>query len=297
MKVVIAGGSGFMGIYLESRFLENGHSVSILTRNPKRSNDIYWDGETVGDWITALNGADVLINLAGKSVDCRYTKKNKAAIFSSRLLSTAILGEAIEQVDIPPKLWINSSTATIYEHSLLNSNDEQNGVIGTGFSVEVAKAWEKTFFDCKPKNTRQVALRTAIVLGDKGGALLPMKRLTKLGVGGKMGKGNQMISWVHQEDVYRAIAFLIVHTDVSGVVNVSAPNPITNAIFMKTLQKTVRVNFGLPHSKMLLEIGALLIRTETELILKSRFVLPTKLSKLGFKFKYDRVEDALASLV
>jgi uncharacterized protein (TIGR01777 family) len=297
MKVVIAGGTGFMGRFLESRFLENGHSVSILTRKPKRSNDVYWDGETIGEWTKTINNIDVLINLAGKSVDCRYTEKNKAAIFSSRLLSTAILGEAIEQVETPPKLWINSSTATIYEHSLHNPNDEQNGIIGTGFSVEVAKVWEKTFFDCKPKNTRQVALRTAIVLGDKGGALVPMKRLAKLGVGGKLGKGNQMISWVHQEDVYRAIAFLIANTDVSGVVNVSAPNPVTNAVFMKTLQKAVGVNFGLPHFKFLLEIGAFLIRTETELVLKSRYVLPTRLTKLGFKFTYNRVEDALENLV
>ena len=297
MKVVIAGGSGFMGRFLESQLTKDHHEVFILTRNPKHRNDLYWDGETIGDWITALNGADVLINLAGKSVDCRYTKKNKAALFSSRLLSTAILGEAIEQVNIPPKLWINSSTATIYEHSLRNPNDEQNGVIGSGFSVEVAKAWEKIFFDCKTKHTRQVALRTAIVLGDKGGALVPMKRLTQWGGGGKMGNGNQMVSWVHQEDVYSAILFIVANTDVQGVVNVSAPNPVTNTVFMKALQKAVGVNFGLPHFKILLEIGALLIRTETELILKSRFVLPTRLTKLGFTFKYNRVEDALASLV
>lgn len=297
MKVVIAGGSGFMGRYLETRFIDDGHSVVILTREPKYKNDIYWDGENLGNWTSILEGADVLINLAGKSVDCRYTKANKAAIFSSRLKSTSILGMALKSLTNPPSIWINSSTATIYEHSLFIPNDEETGIVGSGFSVEVAKAWEKTFFDFTLNNTRKVALRTAIVLGDKGGALVPMKRLTKLGVGGKMGKGNQMVSWVHQEDVYRAILFITSNADVSGVVNVSTPNPVTNSVFMKALQKAVGISFGLPHFKILLEIGAFLIRTETELILKSRFVLPTKLTKLGFKFKYDRVEDALASLV
>ncbi|MEY2924092.1 MAG: hypothetical protein RLZZ337_640 [Bacteroidota bacterium] len=297
MRIVIAGGSGFMGDYLKQRFEEDNNNVTILTRNPNAQENVYWDGKTIGEWTTTLENADVLINLAGKSVDCRYTKRNKNLIFSSRLESTAILGKAISSAQNPPKLWINSSTATIYEHSLYDGNTEAVGEIGSGFSVEVAKAWEKTFFDCFCQSTRQVALRTAIVLGNKGGAFVPFKRLVKLGLGGKMSSGRQMVSWVHQEDVYRAILFVMANHNIEGVLNLSSPSPVTNGEFMQALRKEVVVPFGLPHFKPMLEIAAFFMRTETELLLKSRYVLPERLLILGFKFKYNRLEDAIKSLV
>lgn len=297
MKIILAGGSGFIGRFLERRFIEDGNTVKVLTRNPKSINDIYWDGETAGGWVEQLNGADVLINMAGKSVDCRYTEKNKQLIYDSRLKSTAVLGKVVAAMNNPPAVWLNSSTATIYRHAEDRPMDEETGDIGTGFSVDVATKWEKTFFSENLPQTRRVSLRTAIVLGKEGGALVPLKRLVKFGLGGKQGSGKQMFSWIHEEDLYQAIIYIINAKTVNGAINLSAPNPLNNVAVMKLLRKKMNKPFGLPSPKWLLKIGAVMIRTETELVLKSRWVVPTNLLTSGYEFKFESLSTALDDLI
>lgn len=299
--MVIAAGTGFLGKIVTEYFKTKVKTIIILTRgkNKEINNIKYvnWDAKTIGNWTNELNNADVLINLTGKSVDCRYNKKNKDLILHSRIDSTIILAEAIQKCTNPPKVWLNSSTATIYRHSLKKEMDEINGEIGTGFSVNVAKAWETALFKQQTLNTRKVALRTAIVLGKSGGALQPILNLTRIGFGGKQGSGNQKISWIHELDFARSIDFIIYTQKIEGVINIVSPKPSTNSIFMKTLRKIIRTPFGIPISKPLLEFGAKLIKTETELILKSRNVIPQKLENHGFKFTYPELKTAINHLV
>jgi uncharacterized protein (TIGR01777 family) len=291
-KIVLAGGTGFLGSFLSSKFRADGYKVIIISRN---NGDVAWkDKEAI---VTALNGADVVINLAGKSVDCRYTEKNKSAILQSRIATTNAVGEALQNCTRPPKLWMNSSTATIYRHAEDRPMTEADGEIGTGFSVNVASQWEKAFFGFKLPATRQVALRMAIVLGKEGGAMQPLKRLAQLGFGGKQGKGNQMFSWIHIEDVYQIIMFLIEHKDLNGVFNCSSPNPVSNEIFMKTLRHTLHKKIGLPSPEWLLKMGAVVIRTETELILKSRWVIPDRLLKSGYTFTFPFLQKAFEEIL
>ena len=297
MKVVLAGGSGFIGRFLERRFLEDGHSVKVFTRNPKMEHDVYWDGETHGAWTAYLEGCDVLINMAGKSVDCRYTESNKQKIYNSRLKSTAVLHEAVTECEVPPKVWFNSSTATIYRHAQDRPMDEETGVLGSGFSVDVATKWEQTFFNAECRSTRRVALRTAIVLGKEGGALRPLSNLVQYGLGGKQGDGKQMFSWIHEEDVYRAIQHIINTKEIAGPINLCAPNPVANTKMMQLLRAQLNVPFGLATPAWLLKIGAIFIRTETELVLKSRWVIPTRLQKSHYDFRFGKLEDALQDLL
>lgn len=299
-KVILAGGSGFIGSFLAQKFHELGYEVIVLTRgNPSKTETaVYlgWDGKSTGDWIQSLEGADLLINLAGKSVDCRYNKKNKKAILDSRVDATLALRKAVQEAKNPPKLWINSSTATIYRHAEDRSMDEFTGEMGSGFSVEVAKAWEKTLFESETPQTRKVALRSAIVLGSQGGVIVPFKNLVRLGMGGQQGDGRQMFSWIHQEDLFKIIRF-IQSGVMEGVVNASAPGPLPNREVMKLFRKTLGIPVGLPAPVFLLVIGAWLIRTETELLLKSRWVVPTRLLQAGFKFKFLELREALLDLL
>ena len=297
MKIIIAGGSGFIGRFLEKRFNQDGHTTIVLTRNPKNKSDVYWDGVTSGEWVKHLNGADVLTNMAGKSVDCRYTAKNKQLIYDSRLKFTQVLFDVINTMDHPLKVWLNSSTATIYSHTEDRSMDEETGEIGTGFSMDVATQWESTFYQSTLPKTRRIALRTAIVLGTEGGALLPFKRLVKYGLDGKQSLGNQMFRWIHQEDVYHSILFLFKNEQLEGSFNLSSSNPIDNTTMMKALRRVFKMPFGLPSPIWLLNFGAVLIRTETELVLKSRWVLPKRLVKNGYQFKYSTIQNALESLM
>ena len=299
--VVIAGGSGFLGKALSNYFQDKVEKIVILSRSEEKTVDnihyLQWDGKTLGNWAASLDGSDVLINLAGKSVDCRYHQKNKDLILSSRIDATRVLGQAIEKCNQPPKLWLNSSTATIYRHSLDKEMDETNGEIGNGFSVDVATAWEREFFGFSLRNTRQLALRTSIVLGNDGGAFPALLKLTKMGFGGKQGDGKQMISWIHEEDFARAVNFVIQQNEISGVINVVAPKPVHNKEFMQLLRKETSAPFGLPMGKTLLKIGAKIIRTEPELILKSRNVIPKRLEENEFQFKYPSLNEALENLV
>lgn len=297
MKIIIAGGAGFLGKELERFFVSKNSEVKIFTRNPKNKNDIYWDGRTVGDWKTDLNNADVLINLAGKSVDCRYTEKNKKEILSSRIESTKVLQEAIDQCENPPKIWLNASSATIYIHSEFNLNTEENGIIGDDFSMNICKQWEAEFFKKENKNVRKVALRTSIVLGKKGGAFPKFVQISKLGLGGAQGRGNQLMSWIHIDDFCKAAAFIIDNENIKGSINVTAPNPLPNKEMMTLLRKKVKALFGIPAPVWLLEIAAIFIKTETELMLKSRNVFPQKLIDAGFEFSNPNFNKALETLI
>ncbi|MBM7621584.1 uncharacterized protein (TIGR01777 family) [Bacillus tianshenii] len=291
-KVILAGGTGFIGKYLENEFLEKGYEVKIISRQPQH---ISWDDKK--GIIAALEGSEMLINLAGKSVDCRYNEKNKEMIMKSRTETTEILGKAILETRQPPELWLNSSTATIYRHAEDRPMTEKDGDIGTGFSVDVAKAWEESLFQFQLPHTRQIALRIAIVLGKDGGVMIPFKNLVKFGFGGVQGPGNQMFSWIHIEDVHQIILFLQKRKNLSGVFNVAAPNPISNREFMASLRQKMNRRIGLPSPEWLLEIGAVVIRTETELILKSRWVIPERLEQEGYTFKYEKINEALDEII
>ncbi len=291
-KIVLAGGTGFVGKYLEEKYNNLGYQVIIISR---QENTVNW-GNTKAI-IEAIDNADMLINLAGKSVDCRYNEKNKQEILNSRIETTQALGKAILHCTNPPKIWINSSTATIYRHAEDRPMTEEKGEIGTGFSVNVATSWEKSFFDFQLPNTRQVALRMAIVLGKEGGVMKPLKNLVRFGLGGKQGTGKQMFSWIHIADLYNIIIFLQTNENLNGVYNCSSPNPIDNTTLMQSLRQEMNVKIGLPSPKFLLEVGALFIKTETELVLKSRWVIPERISKAGFIFEYPTIEQALKNIL
>jgi NAD dependent epimerase/dehydratase family enzyme len=312
-RIVIAGGSGFIGQYLAAAFRADGDNVTLIGRNGP---DARW-GNTAA-MTDLLDGSDVLINLAGKSVNCRYNAANRAEILRSRVDTTRELAEAVRDCEHPPALWINSSTATIYRHADDRPMTEEAGEIGAGFSVRVATAWEKEFFDASVPETRQVALRMAIVLGD-GSALVPLARLARFGLGGpqldghwfstaegrregtfhefRTGGGRQRFSWVHLDDVLGSIRFLMEREDLSGIFNVSAPSPSDNRTLMATLRRVLRVPAGLPAFRWMLELGSIAIRTETELILKSRWVVPQRLQEAGYEFRFPELEPALADIL
>lgn len=295
--IIIAGGSGFLGQVLEKYFTKLRYTVKILTRNPKKENDIFWDAQTFGKWTNELENSEALINLTGKSVDCRYTDKNKKEIYDSRINSTQILSKAIQQCKQPPKVWMNASTATIYRHSLDKEMTEQNGEIGDDFSMNIAKSWEKACNEFDTPKTRKVIVRTSIVLGKKGGAFIPLRALAKFGLGGKQGSGNQKVSFIHEEDFARAVEFILNDPNLSGVFNVTVPNPTNNKTLMKTIRKEMSIPFGIAHPKWMLKIGAKIIGTETELVLKSRNVIPERLLNAGFTFNYPTIENTISNLL
>ncbi len=297
--MIIAAGTGFLGNVLIDHFKDS-YEIVVLTRGKahikKNIRYVNWDAKSMTGWEKELEGTDVLINLAGKSVDCRYTEKNKSEIMSSRVDSTVILDKAVEQCANPPKHWLNSSTATIYRYSLDKQMDEATGEIGHDFSMNVAKVWEKAFFRSENPDTIKTALRTSIVLGKKGGAFIPLKKMAQFGFGGKQGSGRQFVSWIHEKDFARAIEFII-NKEMDGVVNVVSPTPVRNAAFMKMLRKAVNMPVGIPIGEGLLKFGAMMIGTETELVLKSRNVVPKRLLDAGFTFGFGDLGKALGNLV
>lgn len=300
-KIIIPGGSGFIGKFVADFFKNKNYEVIILTRGKsQKSNQItylHWDGSTKGDWAKTFEGAEVILNLAGKSVDCRYNSKNKKAILDSRILSTRIIGQVIEACTQPPKNWLNMSTATIYEDTRdAPANDEMNGKIGDDFSMGIAKAWEAEFDRFSLPSTKKIKLRTSIVLGKEGGALVPLQQLTKIGLGGKNGSGKQFVSWIHIEDLARIIEWLIQKSTADGAYNCTSPSPISNNIFMEKIRNAVGISFGLPATKWMIEIGSFFMQTESELVLKSRKVIPRKLLEGGFKFQFEDLEKALTNL-
>jgi uncharacterized protein (TIGR01777 family) len=298
LRVVLAGGSGHVGEILARHFQAQGDTVAVLSRRvshaPWRAVD--WNGVTLGNWCRELDGAELLINLAGRSVDCRYNARNRREILESRVGTTRLLGEAIRELENPPRLWMNMSTATIYRHALDRAMDEASGEIGGNelgapdswrFSIEVAKRWEEAFFAADTPMTRKVALRSAMVMSpENGGVFAMLLRLVRFGMGGSFGSGKQFMSWIHNADFVRAIEHLIANEELAGVVNLAAPEPLPNAEFMEELRDAWGIGFGLPTTRWMLEVGAVLLRTETELILKSRRVVPGKLVESGFRFQF-----------
>jgi uncharacterized protein (TIGR01777 family) len=306
-RLVIAGGSGFLGSVLADHFVARGMEVVILTRNPCASVDgirkVRWDGATSGDWVKELDGSCAAINLAGISVNCRYHARNRKLLLDSRLDSTRVLGEAMARCANPPPVWLNSSTATIYKHTLGPAWDEAGEIGGCAeakdmFSVHIATEWERVFNEATTPRTRKVALRTAMVLGHARNSVLPnLLRLGRLGLGGRLAGGRQYVSWIHQEDWCRAVEWLLDRTNLDGTVNLAAPNPVTNAEFMTTIRRVCGASFGLPAPRWLLEIGAFFLRTETELLIKSRRVAPGKLLANGFTFRHPHLLPAIQQLV
>ncbi len=306
-KLILAGGSGFLGTELAHHFNVLGWDVVVLTRQPSQARasirDVAWDGETTGDWTRELAGALAVVNLAGRSVDCRYTPANRRIIIDSRVKPTCILGEAIARCERPPRVWLNASSATLYRHTLGAAWDESGTdftptpAVHDEFSLEVIHAWENAFNTATTPRTRKIALRTTLVLGHARNSVFPVLcRLARFGLGGRMGSGNQFVSWLHQADFCRALEWLIGHDNICGPVNLATPNPLPNRDMMRLFRELVGAPIGLPATEWMLEIGAFFLRTETELILKSRRVVPGKLLASGFEFQFPAMRDALHDL-
>lgn len=305
-RIILAGGSGFLGQVLREHFLKQGCEVVVLTRSPRQtdgnSRECFWDGRTPGEWTRELDGADVLINLAGRSVDCRYTAHNRRLMMDSRVDSTRVLGEAVARCVNPPKVWLNSSTATIYKHNFGPAWDESGEIGATPeardeFSVEIAKTWEQALDAATTPRTRKVALRMAMVFGHGKNSVFPVLcRLARCGLGGRMGSGRQYVSWIHETDLCRAIDWIVEHGEIVGPVNLAAPNPVTNREMMASVRKLCGAPFGLPAAEWMLEVGAFFLRTETELIIKSRRVVPGRLLATGFQFRHAQMREAMAAV-
>jgi len=307
-RIVVAGGSGFVGGFLTKSLLSGNNDVVVLTRSPRAFasqpiRQIQWDGCTLGDWVKELDGAGALINLAGRSANCRYNEHNRREILESRVESTRVLGEAITRCNRPPPVWLNASTATIYKHTSNREMDEATGEIGASpeakdaFSIEVAQAWEQTLDKAPTPSTRKVALRTAMIFAtDSGGVYRTLRSLTRWGLGGTIAGGRQFISWIHEEDFCRAIQWLIDQEDFSGPVNIASPNPVTQRAMMRIIRQELGAPFGLPATRTMLEVAAFVHRTEAELIIKSRRVVPGRLIAAGFQFHFPRMEDAVREI-
>ena len=308
MKIVIPGGSGHLGTLLARSFHEGGDEVVVLSRTIKNTpwRTVQWDGETLGRWAEEFEGAEAVINLAGQSVNCRYTPENRKIITESRVKSTKVVGDAIARAWQPPRVWLQASTATIYAHTYGTAHDETNGVIGGAepnapdtwrFSIDVATSWERALRESATPNTRRVAMRTAIVMHPTPGSPFDLLlRLARFGLGGQAGDGRQYMSWIYERDFINAVMWLMKHDEFEGPVNISAPNPITNAEFMRVLRGACGMPVGLPATEWMLEVGAFLTHSETELILKSRRVVPGKLLQSGFTFEFPVWPDAAAEL-
>lgn len=307
MKVVIPGGTGQVGAVLNRALTAAGHDVTVLTRRPTREREIGWDGETLGAWAGAVDGSDVVINLAGRSVSCRYTPANLRAMMDSRVRSARVVGEAIAGAARPPRLWLQMSTATVYAHRFDAPNDEATGLIGGAepgvpgywaYSVEIAKAWEAAQEQAATPATRKVALRTAMVMSpDHGGVLDILLRLARLGLGGPVAGGAQYVSWIHDRDFVRAVEFLTARDDLAGPVNLAAPCPVPQREFMRALRAAWGVPVGLPATRWMAELGAFALRSDTELLLKSRRVVPGRLLDAGFTFEHAEWPEAATDLV
>ena len=286
-KIVLAGGTGFIGSYLSKRFQQSGYQVVIISRKKEH---LTWKHT---DLVKAVNNADILINLAGKSINCRQTKKNRQLLIESRIDTTTWLGNAVKSCQNPPKLWINASAAGIYKSSLKIPMTEERFDYDTGFIAELVSQWENVFFGLDLPDMRRIALRTSVVLGKNAGALKPLSQLTKLGLGGKQGKGNQMFSWIHLEDFFRIILFLIENESLEGIFNCTAPEPVTNEKLMYDLRETLHMSMGINAPEFMVYLGAKIIGTEPSLLLNSSYLVPKRLTDNGFKFCYPDLHKAL----
>ncbi|MDF2439709.1 MAG: uncharacterized protein JWN98_693 [Abditibacteriota bacterium] len=304
--IVIPGGGGYLGRELSKYFVEQGFDAVILSRRPRRDTEfvrfVPWDGRTPGPWSKYFEGATAIINLSGRSVNCRYTTARKNEIYASRLDSTRAVGEAIARCATPPPVWINSSSATIYLHTYGPAWDESGEIGGApeakdAFSVDVCRRWESALWQSAVPQTRRIAMRLAMSFGPHGDVFNAFARIAKLGLGGPLGGGKQWVSWIHIHDFCRAVHWIIEHPELEGTVNVAAPNPLPNAEFVRELRQALGIPFGMPVTKWMLEIGAKVLGTETELLIKSRRVVPGQLLQSGFVFDYERWHDAVEAIV
>lgn len=309
MKLLIPGGSGQVGTILARAFQQRGDDVVVLSRTQTNAlpwRVVKWDGETLGEWASEIEGADTVINLAGQSVNCRYTAENRRILIDSRVNSTRIVGQAIAEANNAPRVWLQASTATIYAHRYDAANDEATGIIGGSepnapdtwrFSIDVVKKWERELNAAATPHTRKVLMRSAIVMSpSQGGPFDMLLRLVRFGLGGRFGDGKEYVSWIHDQDFVRTVDWLIQHEDLEGPVNLAAPTPLPNSEFMQTLRKAWGIPFGLPATEWMLELGAFVLRSETELMLKSRRVIPTRLLHSGFTFKFPTWAEAASDL-
>jgi len=308
MKILIPGGTGQVGTVLARAFHRDGHEAVVLGRSPKPApwRVVQWDPGALGDWTRELDGSDVVINLAGRSVNCRYTRKNREEILQSRVVSVRTVGQAIARASRPPAVWLQASTATIYAHRYDAANDESTGVIGGNepnapdtwrFSIAVATAWEKALDEAAADGTRKVKMRSAMIMSpDRGGIFDTLLMLVRRGLGGTAGNGRQYVSWIHDDDFIRAVYWLIEREDVGGAVNLASPNPLPYKDFMASLRRAWGTRIGLPATRWMLEMGAFLLRTETELVLKSRRVVPGRLLQEGFLFDFPDWQKAAEEL-
>jgi uncharacterized protein (TIGR01777 family) len=309
-RIVIPGGSGQVGTIVARNYQSRGDEVVVIARNTSKApwRTALWDGATLGDWANEIDGADIVLNLAGRSVNCRYNQANRSQIKNSRVVSTRLVGQAIAQAKRPPRLWINASTATIYRHALDRPMDETTGELGGDepdapdtwrFSIDVAKSWEDAFFSSQtPAMTRKIALRSAMVMSpDPDGIFDTLLGLVRRGLGGASGSGKQFVSWIHDHDFLRSLDYLIDNEEFDGPVNIASPNPLPNKEFMSALRKVWGTKVGLPAGSWMLELGALFLRSETELILKSRRVVPGRLLASGFQFDFPDWSTAARDLV
>ena len=310
MKIILPGGSGLLGQAVARAYATDGHDVIVLSRMSPTidvGRIVHWDGRTLGPWADELDGSDLVLNLAGRSVNCRYTRANLQAMMDSRVESTRVIGEAIARAERPPAVWMQASTATIYAHRLDAPNDEATGLIGGGepgvpgywaYSVQIARAWERALADAATPATRKVALRTALVMGpERGGAFDVLLGLTRRGLGGPAAGGRQYVSWIHDQDFVRAVRFLHDRADLSGAINLAAPQALPYRDFVRAIREAWGIRIGLPATRWMLEVGAWALRTDTELVLKSRWVIPGRLLDAGFSFTFTDWPAAARDLV
>ncbi|HYG23277.1 MAG TPA: TIGR01777 family oxidoreductase [Verrucomicrobiae bacterium] len=304
-KIVLAGGTGFLGQVLGEWFAAKGWPVVVFTRHPgnqERAREVRWDGLTLGPWVQELENAEAVINLSGRSVNCRYGRRNRQEIMNSRVIPTRLLGHAIAGCSNPPKVWLNASTATIYKNTRNAGWDEQGEIDATpeakdAFSIDVAVAWEQAFHNAVTPGTRKVVLRTAMVLGQAKNSVFPtLRKLARARLGGTMASGTQFVSWIHHADFCRAVDWVIEHEEFSGPVNLVAPRALTNREMMQHVREAGGMSWGLPAPLWLLEIGAFFMRTETELIIKSRRAVPRRLLDSGFEFRFADFAGAIRDL-
>ncbi len=303
--VLIFGGSGHMGEALRRHMNPDRYRLTTVTRTPRNEHEVAWDGKTLGAWTYTLNGADVVINLAGRRVHCRYNEGNLREMMDSRIESTRVLGEAIAACQNPPAVWLQASTATLYAHSFVHGNDEATGVIGGsepgvpkvwGYSIQIAKNWEAELDRAETPLTRKVAMRTAIMMGiDRDSAFDIFSRIARLGLGGKLGNGRQYVSWIHEIDLAFSVEFLIEH-GLCGPVNISSPHPLPQAEYAKALREAWGVHVGFPAMPWMIALGAWILNGDSELVMKSRNVLPKRLEEAGFKFQFPYWPDAAKDL-
>jgi uncharacterized protein (TIGR01777 family) len=309
MRIVIPGGSGQVGRILARHFHAAGHAVTVLSRHLRAApwHVVQWDGATPANWISDLEGSDVCINLTGRSVNCRYNPENRRSIYESRIRSTRLLNDVIGSLHHPPRLWVNASTATIYRHALDRAMDETNGELGGNepgapdtwnFSIDVARGWEQAFFSMATPRTRKVAIRSAMTFSpDRGGVFDAFLGLVRRGLGGRQGPGSQFVSWIHEADFARAMDLLIAREGLTGTVNICSPNPLPNRDFMRALREAWGTRIGVPTLAWMMEIGTFLMRTESELVLKSRRVVPSRLLDAGFQHLFPEWPAAARDLV